>query len=134
MRASSVLALTAVLAVGAAGAACRSAPPSATGAGGQPAGMVCFNSNEISSFVPLPGPYLYVRVGMRDHYLLTLDRDSEGLRSAMHIMISPGFEQVCSGTRTPMTYEYLGAVGVYNIVGVARVKSREEAEALAAGR
>lgn len=133
MRTKSVAVWTAVLALGAAGLACRSTPPAAAGAAAPAGKMVCFNSREISTFAPLPGPYLYVRVGMREHFLLTLDRDSEGLRSAMHIMISPGFDQVCSGTRTQMTYDYLGHVGVYDIIGVLRVKSRKEAEALAAG-
>ena len=115
--------------------ACRSTPAAAPDQAAPAKKMTCFNARDINSFVPLSGPYLYVRVGTREqHYLLTLDRDSEPLRNAEHIMISPGFDQVCSGIRTAMTYDYLGVVGVYNITDVTPVKNQAEAEAIAAAR
>ena len=116
------------------GFACRSAPPGAAYQRKQPKKVACFNARNITSFVPLQGPFLYIRVGNHERYLLTLDRESAPLRLARNIMISPDFDRVCSGARAPMTYEDRGHVGVYDIVAVESVKTREAAEALAKKR
>ncbi len=124
----------AVLALAIPGLACQSAPPVAAGQPAQPEKITCFNARNITSFVPLKGPHLYIRVGNHEHYLLTLNRDSEPLRLAMNIQISPDFDRVCSGSRAPLTYHYLGHVGVYDIVDVEFVKDQAAAEALAERR
>lgn len=116
------------------GLACRSATPSTTGQQAAAENVTCFNARDITSFVPLAGPYLYIRVGNHEHYLLTLDRPSKRLELAYHIEISRNFDRVCSGMRAPLTYHYQGNVGVYDIIGVESVKDRAAAEALAKKR
>ncbi|MCG6962518.1 MAG: DUF6491 family protein [Acidobacteria bacterium] len=119
-----------ILAMGA--AACASTTPSPEGGAAAQTGKTCFNSMDITRFDPLPGPFVYVQVLTNRHYLLMLNRDSAPLSRVWNIQVSPNFPRVCSGTRTPLTYQYQGSVGVYSIVDVQPVQSREEAEALAA--
>jgi hypothetical protein len=126
-------ALLAALTLASVGLACRSTPPAATSQA-RTGAVTCFNSADISSFVPLEGHFLYVQVGTNEHYLLTLDRPADTLRDAMHIQISPDFPRVCSNHRAPMTYNYQGHVGVYNIVNVEAVSNQAVAESLAAQR
>ncbi len=116
------------------GPACRTVRPSATGHPMPARKTTCFNARDITSFVPLPGPFVYVRVGNHEHYLLTLDRSSDRLRFARNIVISPDFDRVCSGFRAPLSYEDRGVMGVYNIVAVESVRDRKAAEALARKR
>jgi hypothetical protein len=113
------------------GLGCRSAAPSGAGHGTPAVEVTCFNARNITSFVPLAGPYLYIQVGNHEHYLLTLDRPSKRLELAYHIEISRNFDRVCSDSRAPLTYHYQGHVGVYDIIGVESVKDRAAAEALA---
>ena len=83
----------AVLAI--AGAACASTTAATAAQTTEKTGKTCFNATDITSFVPLPGPYLYVRVLTSDHYLLTLNRDSAPLDRVWNIQVSPNFPRVC---------------------------------------
>lgn len=116
------------------GVACRSIPPGTATQTAPPPKITCFDASNITSFVPLKGHFLYVQVGTNEHYILTLDRPADTLRDAMHIQISHDYPRVCSNHRAPMTYEYQGHVGVYDIINVEPVRSQSEAEALAAER
>ncbi len=129
-----ILGTLAVLALALGGAACASATASNAERAAPQSATTCFNAMDINSFDPLPGPYVYVQVLTNRHYLLTLNRDSAPLSRVWNIQVSPNFPRVCSGRRTPLTYQYQGSVGVYSIVDVTPVQSREEAEALAAER
>lgn len=124
----------AVLVLAIEGLACQSVAPSRAGQEARTEKVTCFNARNITSFVPLSGPYLYIQVGNHEHYLLTLDRPSEPLELAYHIEISRNFDRVCSGSRAPLTYHYQGRVGVFDIIGVESVKDRATAEALARKR
>lgn len=120
----------AALALAIPGLACTSA---STGTSA-PSPSVCFKPSQIDEFSPLRGRYVYVRVEINRHFLLTLDRDASGLLTARNIQISPHYDLVCANERAPITWAYEGISGVYNIVGVEAVKDRAEADALAERR
>jgi hypothetical protein len=94
----------------------------------------CFDSSRAESFSALHEMFVYVRVGTKEHYLLTLDRTYPDLPFAIGITISDTFSRICSGAGARLNFVHAGVPVSARILRVEAVASKDAAEHLVRAR
>ncbi len=89
----------------------------------------CFSVRRVRNFSPLSNGALYVDGGGSNHFLLTMDRNCFGLRSAEYIAIDNHMDRVCSNSQARITYR-----GVGRSLESCRIRTVEAVEDRAAAR
>ena len=94
----------------------------------------CFSVRRVRNFSPLSDGALYVDGGGSNHFLLTMDRNCFGLRSAEDIAIDNHTDRVCSNSQASVTYRGVGgrldSCGIRTVEAVEdRMAARTSAEA-----
>ncbi len=89
----------------------------------------CFSVRRVRNFSPLSNGALYVDGGGSNHFLLTMDRNCFGLRSAEEIAIDNHMDRVCSNSQARITYR-----GVGRSLESCRIRTVEAVEDRAAAR
>ncbi len=89
----------------------------------------CFSVRRVRNFSPLSNWALYVDGGGSNHFLLTMDRNCFGLRSAEDIVIDNHMDRVCSNSQARITYR-----GVGRSLESCRIRTVEAVEDRAAAR
>ncbi len=95
----------------------------------------CFSVRRVRNFSPLSNGALYVDGGGSNHFLLTMDRNCFGLRSAEDIAIDNHMDRVCSNSQARITYRGVGrSLESCHIRTVEAVEDRAAARTIAEAR
>ena len=95
----------------------------------------CFSVRRVRNFSPLINRALYIDGGGSNHFLLTMDRNCFGLRSAEDVAIDNHTDRVCSNSQARVTYRGVGrSLESCHIRTVEAVEDRAAARTIAEAR
>jgi len=95
---------------------------------------VCVNKRSINSFDAIDDEHVFIKAGVNDYYLFTMQRRCFGMRNAMGIGIKDTMSRVCSDGFGEIVYRDMGRIESCRIDTIESVPSKEDAEGLVKDR